>query len=424
MNAGKVQDLLVTQSRVLVLDDDTVHLKLMQAMLGQLGVKSCNCTSDAVLALSVLAAGECDVLLLDLNMPKTSGLEFIMALGSVGFKGSLVLVSGHDSRVLEAGKDLARSCGHEVLGVIQKPVEIRILRQMLETHRGATKPGQSNAAVPRLALVTFEELQAELEGKSDNLRLVYQPKYHMDSGRIAGYEVLARWNRDGILLPPGCFIQVAQETGQIHELSMLIYRKALVSNRQLHELGFSVAMAVNLSIQTLCQEGIVERILSMAHDHSIDTSLITIEITEDQIYGSIQDYLDKLMRLIFGGVKLAIDDFGTGQSSLVQLRTIPFSEMKIDRLFVHKAVEDHRSAALFEASVKLARHFGMTVVAEGGETREDWDFARSLGCDLFQGYYTSFPLGFDKLSDLLLRDGIMQKTAAEGALEGANKRRA
>lgn len=391
-------------TRVLVLDDDQLQLKIMRAMLDRVVGAHSTCTDDPQDAIASIKAGEVDLVFLDLNMPRMNGLEFMKALGSIAYRGALVLVSAHNDRVLESSKDLAVSYGLNVLEILRKPVVLESISAIVQKFDSSAGPVKKAGNVSGKASITVEEMQLDIAGVTDNLTLVYQPKYAMATGRIAGYEVLSRWQQDGVLLSPQHFIPLAHETGLIDELSMRIYRKALEANRDLRRNGFTVEMSVNFSIGTLSLQGIVERLVDMAQEYETDPSLITLEITEDQIYGSIQEYLEKLMYLIFRGIKLSIDDFGTGQSSLSQLKSIPFSELKVDRSFVYQASQDYRSAALFESSVRLARQFGMSVVAEGGETSEDWEFARKLGCDYFQGYYKSKPVVFDAILALLQRE--------------------
>ena len=103
-------------------------------------------------------------------------------------------------------------------------------------------------------------------------------------------------------------------------------------------------------------------------------------------------------------IGLSIDDFGTGHSSLAQLRDVPFVELKLDRGFVHGACRDDSLRAIFDASLDMARQLNMTVVAEGVEDRDDWNFVRAAGCDLAQGYYISKPMDGDALVNWRTRD--------------------
>lgn len=387
-------------SGVLVLDDDRVQLKIMGAMLNSLGYSNCVCTDNPEVASAAVRSLDMKFVFLDLNMPKTNGLDMIKRLGELGYHGSLTLISAHDQRILESARDFATKNGLQVRAILRKPLTPEAVAGVLQPDSPNRQPQRPEVPASRPS-VSLSDLEAELAGLTDCLELVYQPKYDMSTESIYGYEALARWRKDDQLLPPPCFLPLAYESGLIHELSMHIYELALGSNSRLLDDGLTLGVAINFPMQTLSTPGFTERMISGAERYAVPPSSIAIEITEDQIYGSSKDYLDKLMHLIFCGMSLSIDDFGTGQSSLLQLKTIPFTELKVDRSFVHNASDDHRSAAIFESSVRLAKSLGMTVVAEGGETRADWEFAKRLGCDYFQGFYKSKPLSIELLHKLL-----------------------
>lgn len=409
-----MKDLLPSSDvTILVLDDDRVQLGVMRAMLASLNPGNTTLTDDPDAAWRCIDDTAVDLVFLDLNMPRVSGLEFMKGLGQRRFRGALVLMSGYDQRILESSKDLACSYDLRVLGVLRKPLQHTDIKNLLDTAANAvaTMPHSVNHGGPAL---TTEDLARELAGETDCLQLALQAKYAMHNDSITGYEVLSRWQRGDESLPPSMFIPMAHESGQIHELSFLIFRKALQAQKRLQLEGFDLDLAINFSVQTLTKPDMVERLVTLAMDQDIDLTRLTFEITEDQIYGSIQDYLDKLMYLIFRGIKLSIDDFGTGQSSLSKLKAIPFAELKVDRSFVHGVAADLRSAAVLESSVQLAKQLGMRVVAEGGETRDDWLFAKRAGCDLFQGYYKAKPACLEQFIQLLQREErCMTKTLAQ-----------
>jgi EAL domain-containing protein (putative c-di-GMP-specific phosphodiesterase class I) len=385
---------------VLVLDDDVVQLKIAGAILDSLGYIDHICTDNPEVALSAINSLDIKFIFLDLNMPRTNGLDMIKTISTMNYNGSLALISAHDYRILESARDFATKNGLYVCSILRKPLSAEAVSRALLS-------GVLDRETPRVAApsspnsVSLCDLEDELSGITDCLDLVYQPKYNMKTEEVCGYEALARWKKDDHLLPPPCFLPLAYESGLIHELSMRIYELALESNRRFRDDGLTPSVAINFPMQTLSIPGFTDRMISAAERLAIPPSSIVIEVTEDQIYGSSKHYLDKLMHLIFFGMRMSIDDFGTGHSSLLQLKTIPFTELKVDRSFVQNASDDSRSAAIFQSSVRLGKSLGMVVVAEGGETRADWDFAKSLGCDNFQGFYKSKPISIESLHNLL-----------------------
>lgn len=395
---------LATRSQpvsAIVLDDDRFQLRIMKKLLDRLGLANALYTDNADEAVASAGGAGDTLLFLDLNMPGTNGLQVMKSLAAAGYCGGIVLVSGHEQRILDSSQDMAVSLGLNVVGAYRKPLSATAVTDAYERFRSLARTRCIPSSTQHEPAVSVEDIRNELEGRTSNLVLFNQPKFDMKTGRVAGYEVLARWKLGSQLLSPARFIPTATESGQIHELSMLICRKALESHRHILDSGYPIGLSINFSIRTLSMQGSAERIVELARQTGIDPAFITIEITETEIFGDIQDYLDKLMHLIFHGVKLSIDDFGTGQSTLTHLKAIPFAELKVDRVFVRNAATDHRSAALFESSVRVAKQLGMQVVAEGGESEEDWNFARSLGCDQFQGYYAGKPASPEELLQLL-----------------------
>jgi EAL domain-containing protein (putative c-di-GMP-specific phosphodiesterase class I) len=130
---------------------------------------------------------------------------------------------------------------------------------------------------------------------------------------------------------------------------------------------------------------------------------IVLEVTESRLMKNLSTSLEILTRLRLKGFHLSIDDFGTGHSSLTQLRDLPFNELKIDQSFVHGAASNNTLRSIYNASLSLAQQLGIKSVAEGVENRADWDFIRSSGCDLAQGYYIAKPMPADEIHDWLIK---------------------
>jgi EAL domain-containing protein (putative c-di-GMP-specific phosphodiesterase class I) len=165
--------------------------------------------------------------------------------------------------------------------------------------------------------------------------------------------------------------------------------------------GWAAAVAqpvsINVSMLSLTDVSVADRYLALARRHHVDPAQIIIEVTEDAVMKDAARSLDVLARLRLKGFGLSIDDFGTGYSSLHQLSSIPFTELKVDQSFVHGAVGDERKRAMVEASLELARKLKLTSVAEGVETRAEWDLLARLGCDLAQGWFVSQALPADEV---------------------------
>jgi EAL domain-containing protein (putative c-di-GMP-specific phosphodiesterase class I) len=148
---------------------------------------------------------------------------------------------------------------------------------------------------------------------------------------------------------------------------------------------------VNISVSNIRLD-LPDYIAACAKTSGIDPSRVIAELTETQVMKQLRPSLEILGRMRLKGIGLSIDDFGTGYSSLAQLKRAPFTELKIDRSFVFGAASDPAARAILESSAVLGRKLNMTVVAEGAETRQEWDLAATAGCDLVQGYYVAKPM--------------------------------
>jgi len=191
---------------------------------------------------------------------------------------------------------------------------------------------------------------------------------------------------------PDQFIGVAEAHGLIDDLTRVVLRNALAQARAWRDAGLALRVAVNLSMDNLSTPSFADFVAEQAAETGVAPADMVLEVTESRLMADLRAPLEIMTRLRLKRFRLSIDDFGTGHSSLVQLRDMPFDELKIDRSFVHRAHADMTLRAIFEASVKLARQLDMEIVAEGVEDRDDWDFLRHAQCDLAQGYFIARPM--------------------------------
>ena len=202
-----------------------------------------------------------------------------------------------------------------------------------------------------------------------------------------------RWQHpaDGLLYP-GSFVGVAEAHGLIDALTRAVLCLALAQARRWRDLGLTVRMAVNISMDNLACLDFPEFVMDEIARHGVPAGDLMLEVTESRLMGDARAPMDILTRLRLKQIGLSIDDFGTGHSSLAQLRDIPFDELKVDRGFVHGAATTPGMHAILEGALGMARQLGMRSVAEGVEDRPDWDLLRTLGCDLAQGYFVAKPM--------------------------------
>ncbi len=245
-----------------------------------------------------------------------------------------------------------------------------------------------------VALLRIEsELRRALEKQA--FEVYYQALVNLETGKLAGFEALARWPHPARgMVSPGEFIPIAEDTGLIIPMDQWVMRE---SCRQFNEWEaqagrrLSLFMSVNLSSKQFSQSDLVEQIAQSVETANFEPNRMKLEVTESAIMDNTESAAAMLLRLRELGFQLAIDDFGTGYSSLSYLHRFPMDTLKIDRAFV-KAMSDRGEVEIVRAIITLGKNFGMTIVGEGVETADQLRLLREQGCHLGQGYFFSRPL--------------------------------
>ncbi|MDP2828002.1 MAG: EAL domain-containing protein [Sulfuricellaceae bacterium] len=233
--------------------------------------------------------------------------------------------------------------------------------------------------------------------KSPDLReqlfVFYQPKIDLLSGRVCGLEALVRWNHPTLgLVSPDDFIPVAERAGVMKQITLWVLNTVLSKKQEWQSLGIHIDVAVNLSVRNLCDETLPQEISQILDSHYVPASSIILEVTETSMMTNPKLAQEILVKLHDLGLQLAIDDFGTGYSSLAYLKSLPASEIKIDKSFVIDMTHDETDAIIVHSTIALAHNMGYRVVAEGVETAESLEMLQVLGCDVAQGFYFSEPM--------------------------------
>jgi len=225
------------------------------------------------------------------------------------------------------------------------------------------------------------------------LLLHFQPKVSISTGEVIGAEALVRWQHpDHGLLFPDTFIPLAEHTGLIGPLTRYVLTAALTQARVWADAGRPLPVSVNLSARNLLDERLPAQVAELLAVHGVAPELLELEVTESAIMtepARAQRLLEALAAL---GVRLSIDDFGAGYTSLGQLKTLPVTELKIDRSFVLTMTEDTSNALIVRSVVDLGHNLGLTLVAEGVETGQALTLLADYGCDVAQGYHLSRPI--------------------------------
>ena len=227
----------------------------------------------------------------------------------------------------------------------------------------------------------------------DELVLHYQPQVDLALGRPVGAEGLVRWDhpRRG-LLAPNDFIDVAEHTGIIKDLTYRVIALGLKDLRDWHEGGRDLALSLNISVRSLLDRAFPAEVERLLAEFGVDGSALTLELTESSLMVDPDVAMRAMQELSDIGVSFAIDDFGTGYSSLSYLTDLPVRELKIDKSFVLAMNSNARNRIVVHSTIDLARNLGLRTVAEGIEDVDTLKGMRDLGCELAQGYHISRPL--------------------------------
>jgi len=240
--------------------------------------------------------------------------------------------------------------------------------------------------------------------KGDEFTLVYQPKISASSGKIVAVEGLIRWHSSLIgWVSPDRFIPLAEETGLIIPIGTWVLQRACEDFMQLRNDGYSFPyFSINTSSLQLQNSTFFEILSSIIEQTHIDPQWLEIEITESYLATNAQEAFVTLSKLRDIEVKIAIDDFGTGYSSLSYLQKLPVDRLKIDKSFIDDLPGSVEGIAITRAIIALAKTFGLSVTAEGVETKEQLEFLQKEGCDEIQGYYYAKPLKIEELKEFIL----------------------
>jgi EAL domain-containing protein (putative c-di-GMP-specific phosphodiesterase class I)/FixJ family two-component response regulator len=378
-------------ARILLLDDDPFMLKLLRRQLAQLSYTQVDAFDSGQEALEQLNSSKTlyDLIFLDINMPGMDGVEFIRRLVECQYAGSVILVSGENSRMLESVEKLIAAHQLTALGHLQKPVKPDELAGLISR----LQPNIGHSRLKRVSQHSYSVEQFRFALSHGELVNYYQPKVALATGEVVGMESLVRWQHpvDGLIFPDQ-FLGLAEEHGLLTEVTGVVLIEAMKQAKVWWQAGHHLPIAVNVSMDDLIALDFPDIAVALATSVGVEPHILTLEVTEGQVMRQLSTILDVLSRLSLKRFRLSIDDFGTGHSSLAQLRDLPFDELKVDRGFVHGASTDGTRRAICSASLRMAHQLQMQVVGEGIENRDDWDFLSQLGCDVGQGYFIARPM--------------------------------
>ncbi|HFC54165.1 MAG TPA: EAL domain-containing protein [Gammaproteobacteria bacterium] len=334
--------------------------------------------------------------------------------------------------LLSAGPNQAMAAVRKVQRIFKDPVEISKVKIDIGVSIGVVSfpnHGRDTSLLMRRADVAMRQAKQRKSGfavyKSERdpysvkrLKLVgdlrraisagelilhYQPQIDISKRDVVGVEALVRWQhpQQG-LLPPMEFIPLAEQTGLIRPLTVWAIDQALQQASIWGLQGHNITVSVNLSVHNLLDKDLTGQVRRLLKKWKVPPQRLVLEITESNLMLEPEVALATLEKLQEMDVALSVDDFGTGYSSLAYLKTLPVSELKIDRSFVREMMQGESDAKIVHLIANLSHNLGLTVVAEGVEDEATWDKIAELGCDVVQGYYICKPLSAKEFSAWML----------------------
>lgn len=391
----------IDQLHFLVAEDHEFQRKTLMRMLTALGAKHVQEAGDGKAALEIFTdlLNPVDIIISDLEMPGMDGMEFMRHVGEAGIPVSVIIASALDAALISSVETMTTAYGITLLGAIEKPATPDKLASLIQKYA----PQKGKVARPAGAAIPLEDIRRGLT--AGEFEPFFQPKVHIASGTVTGAEALARWRHPQKgMVAPYAFIGEMENHGLIDQLTWAILEKSARYCRgwMARGLGATVSVSVNLSLKSLGDSDLADRITALVTAQKLEPKCMVLEITETAAMTDIGKALENLARLRMKGFGLSIDDYGTGYSSMQQLSRIPFTELKIDQSFVLSATEKESSRVMLASSLDLAKKLRLKSVAEGVETRAHWEVLKSLGCDIAQGYFVAKPMEAMAFEDWVL----------------------
>lgn len=341
-------------------------------------------------------------LLLDVRMPKMTGIELQEKLLQRQVTIPIVFLTGHGDipmtvRAMQKGAFdflLKPINNQKLISTINKAIESDI-ENRIELYSSSDRKDQIKNAL-KFAI------------ERDELYLVYQPIYVLKTQEIIGFETLIRWQHPEMgLIPPDEFIPVAEECGLITAITEWVLKMACESFTSWGlENNTDMFLSVNITTIDLESDGFVDMVAKLLEKTGVAPSQLKFELTETALMTQMEECKDTLIKLQDLGITISIDDFGTGYSSLGYLKNLPLDNIKVDRIFIRDIPKDEENAIIIRSVLTLARNLGLDVIVEGVEEKEQLNFLLKNDCYAGQGYYFCRPVEYETICNMLKNKGV------------------
>lgn len=387
--------------RFLVVEDHDFQRHALIQLLTKLGALAVHGAQDGASALQVIRDPDrpLDIVISDLSMPGMDGVELIRHLSGTDRHPALILFSSVDAPLLASVASMAQAYSVDLLGAIGKPATAAKLAPMVELYQSRRSRLASAAAHG----VEFSHGEIAQAWESDAFELFLEPRVDLRTHALVGAQASMCWRHPARgILTPAVFMPALRAHGLNDDLVWLMLHKSAAQCSALHQRGLRLKVAVNLSFDSMTDIHLAPRVQTAIREH-IAPQYMVLGITESSVDTDVGKALENLVRLRFAGFGLSIVDFGTGKMSQEQLARIAFTELVIHRTLVSDVWRNQSARAGLATGLGLAKEMGLLTVADGVQTREDWEFVRQWGCDAGQGGY---------IAPLMLLEAFIEWAAA------------
>jgi len=374
-----------TSDLVIILDDDLCVATTVAKALGALGHKAVVTSSTAEFfnLIDLLSPSH---LVIDLFMPDTDGLAVLRGLTSR--TGSRIIVtSGHDVRLLESMRQSALALGLDVVGRLEKPFRLAKLRELM----GIPSKSQPVSRHPwdhSEGDLSLQRIFRGLDG--GEFKLYLQAKICCTTQAVVGYEALVRWDHPVYgIIPPAHFVPQIEASGVEHRLARYMIDHSMTFLAANADASFH--LAVNVSLDTFRSPLFRTLLAELRASHGVAAERIVLELTETGGGGLTVADIETMTRIRLDGFLVSLDDFGVGLSSIQRLVQLPFSEVKIDRMFIRDITMSEVARKMVESIIAMGKTLGIEVTAEGIEDFDTFDLLKKLGCTNVQGFLFGQP---------------------------------
>lgn len=361
--------------RMLVIDDEEDICELIAELGERQGfqVKTISAPEQTVSALEEFAP---ELVVLDLMMPGTDGVELLRLLAEHAKNAQICLISGSDSRVLNSARRLGSAHGLEVVAALEKPLNVASLTALFDK-LAARGGGKSESPL---------DIKQGLD--QNQFALHYQPIVEVATRRVKGAEGLLRWHHPqrGLLMPDK-FLDQAVNDGLMQAVTDFAVQTSVTQATAWHRAGEALILSLNITASALLDLTFPDRIAELCRLKELPADRLILEVTETEAMRDTMRTMDVLLRMRIRNIGVSIDDFGTGHSSLRELQRMPFSEMKIDKSFVTDMASSRDCAVIVNSIIDLGHNLGLKVIGEGVEDARVWRMLADKGCDYAQGYF-------------------------------------